>query len=397
MSYTQPTTEFAPAQRRQIGMVSTFPPQICGLATFAAALTRALERAGCAVTAVRVREHGDGSTIESPVRGEIVHGDPRSLVRAADLLSTCDAVILQHEYGIYGGNDGSEVIDLIDEITVPVVSVLHTVPLHPSEHQRSILVDLCMRSACVVVMSSMAARRLVSTYPIDRCRVAVIPHGAAVWMGPITGMSSTQTPARVRRSPQLLTWGLLGPGKGIEHVLDALALLSDMVPPVHYTVAGVTHPKVLAGAGDTYRQSLIERTRQLGLSSAVTFDDTYRDVAALTRFISCSSLVVLPYDSLDQVTSGVLVDALAAGRPVIATAFPHATELLSSGAGIVVPHRDPSALASAIRAVLCNPTRLEAMAQEARRIAPSLSWGAVARSYLRAILQLDRVSEPVAR
>jgi glycosyltransferase involved in cell wall biosynthesis len=144
----------------------------------------------------------------------------------------------------------------------------------------------------------------------------------------------------------------------------------------------VTHPKVLASAGDGYRQSLIARSKDLGLEDSVTFDDTYRDVPTLTRFIASASLVVLPYDSRDQVTSGVLVDALAAGRPVIATSFPHAMELLASGAGIVVPHGDPHALAGAIRWVLEDRRRRDAMAAEARRIAPTLSWDAVAQSYL---------------
>jgi glycosyltransferase involved in cell wall biosynthesis len=143
----------------------------------------------------------------------------------------------------------------------------------------------------------------------------------------------------------------------------------------------VTHPKVFSRDGDAYRQSLIRRSSGAGLSGAVTFDDTYRDVTALTRLVASASVVVLPYDSRDQVTSGVLVDAIAAGRPVVATAFPHAVELLSSGAGIVVPHANPLALAGAIRSVLTHPDRLEAMATEARRIAPSLRWGAVADRY----------------
>jgi glycosyltransferase involved in cell wall biosynthesis len=374
---------------------------MCGLATFAAALGGALEQAGHWVEVIRLQNGTDLAPMRPPVSGEIVNGDIRSLLLAADVLDRCDVVIVQHEYGIFGGEDGSEVLDLLDALTVPVIAVLHTVPLHPTEHQRSVLVDLCARSACAVVMSSMAAQRLVTEYPIARCRVAMVPHGA-VAVGQGAGVDSALRRAAPSRggdpsAPELLTWGLLGPGKGIEHVIDALGMLSDMTPQVRYTVAGVTHPNVLAQSGDVYRRGLVDRARALELSASVDFDDSYRDVATLTQFVASSTLVVLPYDSHDQVTSGVLVDAVAAGRPVIATEFPHAVEMLSSGAGIVVPHGDPRALAGAIRSVLGDGDRWGAMAAEARRISPRLSWGAVARSYVDQIDQIIADREPVLR
>jgi glycosyltransferase involved in cell wall biosynthesis len=193
-----------------------------------------------------------------------------------------------------------------------------------------------------------------------------------------------------------LTWGLLGPGKGIEHTIHALALLRDVIPAPRYTIAGVTHPKVFAAQGDQYRRSLVRRSSTLGIAESVTFDDTYRDVAQLTRFVASATAVVLPYDSRDQVTSGVLVDALAAGRPVIATAFPHAVELLSSGAGIVVPHADPLALADAIRLTLTDDDAIASMAAEARRIARSLTWTAVAAQYVELADSLVHASASIA-
>ena len=175
-----------------------------------------------------------------------------------------------------------------------------------------------------------------------------------------------------------------------------MALLGGLRPRPRYTVAGVTHPKVFARHGDDYRRSLIQRSWAVGTAGSITFDDTYRDLAQLTRFVASASVVVLPYDSRDQVTSGVLVDAIAAGRPVIATAFPHAIELLSSGAGIVVPHADPLALAEAIRSVLCDGGRMASMVAEARRLAPSLSWRSVARRYAHLANELMETSELVA-
>jgi glycosyltransferase involved in cell wall biosynthesis len=181
--------------------------------------------------------------------------------------------------------------------------------------------------------------------------------------------------------PLLLTWGLLGPGKGIEWAIDALALLKNLNPHAVYRIAGDTHPKVAALEGESYREMLARRALGRGVSDNVQFDAGYRDLPALAELISEASIVVLPYDSPDQVTSGVLVDAIAAGRPVVATAFPHAIELLSSGAGIVVPRRDPVALANALRTILSNPRLAESMAAEARRLAPSLAWSSVAARY----------------
>jgi glycosyltransferase involved in cell wall biosynthesis len=178
-----------------------------------------------------------------------------------------------------------------------------------------------------------------------------------------------------------LTWGLLGPGKGIEWAIDAFALLDDVDPAPTYVIAGATHPKVRERTGEAYRELLIDRAQRSGSGSRISFDDSYRDLESLTDLIRSADLVVLPYDSADQVTSGVLVDAVAAGRPVVSTAFPHAIELLASGAGIVVPQRDPAALAAAIRSVLDDPERSAAMAAEARRLAPELSWAAVAARY----------------
>ena len=173
----------------------------------------------------------------------------------------------------------------------------------------------------------------------------------------------------------MLTWGLIGPGKGIERVIEAMRTLHDLPMQPRYLVAGQTHPKVLARTGRIVpsRNAWTQAERH-GLSSSVVFDADYRDVASLTALIQSSTVVVLPYDSKDQVTSGVLVDAIAAGRPVVATAFPHAVELLSSGAGLVVDHDDPDAMALALRRVLTRPELAANMAAEASRLAPSLGW-----------------------
>jgi glycosyltransferase involved in cell wall biosynthesis len=354
------------------GILSTYPPTPCGLATFSAALATGLSANGAETRVVRV---ADGSTASSPrVVGELVNGAPPSVAAAVGLLNECDVALVQHEYGLYGGIDGDEVVAILDGLEIPSIVIAHTVLREPTSHQRSVLVDVAAVADRVIVMSEAARRRLCDGFDIDPTKVSIIPHGAAV-----PGPPSRSEPSR---RPTLLTWGLVGPGKGIERVIDAMRSLHDLHMRPRYLVAGRTHPKVLAAEGEAYRNARIEQVWNNGVASSVTFDASYRDVPALTALIQSAAVVVLPYDSADQVTSGVLVDAIAAGRPVVATAFPHAVELLSSGAGIVVDHDDPSAMAMALHRVLTEPGLAASMAAEASRLAPSMGWPVVARAFL---------------
>jgi glycosyltransferase involved in cell wall biosynthesis len=351
------------------GILSTYPPTPCGLATFSAALAGGLSANGAEVRVVRVQ---DGSPPSDPmVMGELAEGSPRSAAAAADLLNTCDVVVVQHEYGLYGGEDGDEVLDVLGSVRVPVIVIAHTVLCEPTPRQHDVLVAVTERADRVVAMSEASRERLCRSFAVDPGKVVTIPHGAAVPVGR----------AIPSRRPTLLTWGLVGPGKGIERVIDAMSMLQVLRPRPRYLVAGRTHPKVLAAEGEAYRNARIEQAWRTGVAGSVEFDADYRDVASLTTLIQSAAAVVLPYDSREQATSGVLVDALAAGRPVIATAFPHAVELLASGAGIVVDHDDPDALAIALHRTLTEPDLAAAMAAEAARIAPGLGWPVVAGAY----------------
>lgn len=372
------------AKTLRIGMVSTYPPTQCGLATFSSALERALAVYGHRVDVVRVDDGAAPEPAGSSVGAVLMPGSAASLRRSAALLNACDVAVVQHEYGIYGGEDGDEVLELIREVDRPLVVVLHTVPQQASGHQTEILIDLCQRADAVVVMSEAARDRLVRTYfPIDDSKVVTIPHGAELADHVRRGVASP--PAR---DGDLVTWGLLGPGKGIEHVIDAIALLNDLGQPVRYTVAGATHPKVREREGDAYRDALMARARQRGVANLVTFDDAYRGVRELTEYLTGFATVVLPYASTEQVTSGVLVDSIAAGRAVISTPFPHAQELLGRGGGVLVPHGDHRTLAVAIRTLTSEPDRLARLQAASRTLAPTLSWQAVASGYLALIESL---------
>lgn len=369
---TSPLQAFdrVPASARLFGILSTYPPTPCGLATFSAALASGLAAIGADVSVVRV---ADGTVSSSPrVVGELVNSSAPSVAESSEMLNQCDIAVVQHEYGLYGGADGDEVLEILGDLRVPSIVIAHTVLIEPTAHQRAVLVEVAAAADQVVVMSEAARERLCASFDVDPAKVATIPHGAAV---PVARRSGPST------RPTLLTWGLLGPGKGIERVIDAMRSLHDLRERPHYLVAGQTHPKVLAADGEAYRNARIEQASRRGVAASVSFDAGYRDVASLTALIQSAAVVVLPYDSTEQVTSGVLVDAIAAGRPVVATAFPHAVELLASGAGVVVDHDDPDAMAFALRRLLTEPALAASMAEEASRLAPSFGWPAVAGAY----------------
>lgn len=356
------------------GILSSYPPTACGLATFTAALASGMSAHDTQAGVVRIVDAGGQPSPSDRVIGELVNGSQRSLVASSDLLNQFDVAVVQHEYGLYGGTDGDEVLQVLSGLHIPSIVIAHTILTNPTPHQRSVLNDVAALADRVVVMTEAARARLCDSFDVDPSKVITIAHGAAI---------PTRRVVPERDGPPLiLTWGLIGPGKGIERAIDAMRTLHDLPMRPRYLVAGQTHPKVLAAHGESYRRDRIAQAERHGISSSVVFDADYRDVASLTALIQSSKVVVLPYDSKDQVTSGVLVDAIAAGRPVVATAFPHAVELLSSGAGLVVDHDDPDAMARALRRVLTRPELAAKMAAEASRLAPGLGWSVVAGEYL---------------
>ena len=382
-----------PGTTPTIGFLSTYPPTSCGLATFTQSLRNA-------ITAGRTSDDGLGvvSVVDTPgeraVEGilpEVIHqhvnGYRDSLKVAIKVLNAFDVVSVQHEYGIFGGPDGIEVLEIMDGLDVPAIATLHTVLSQPTPSQRSILEKVVAKAAHSVVMSETAYKRLVGEYSVEPDKIRVIPHGAHLSLGhrPQLGAEGSR--------PTMLTWGLIGPGKGFEMAIDACAELQDLDPLPRYRILGKTHPKVEASSGTAYLDGLKQRVHDLGLEHMVEFDDRYLDRDELADYLIQSDVVVLPYESTEQVTSGVLVEALAAGRPVVASAFPHAVELLANGAGSVVPHGDSTAMGSALRQIFTHPSLADHMAEKAEGIGSTLQWPSIGRRYdrLAAKLTADHV------
>lgn len=370
-----------------IGFVSTFPPTVCGIASYTESLVAAISgRSPGNHTGVISLVKGPTEGSASPVLMHHRTGNSASLRDATELLNTFDTVSIQHEFGIWGQRDGVEVLDFISRLSVPTAVTFHTVLERPTSNQRFITERLSSLTERIVVMSQTASTRLAHRYGVDPDRISVIPHGA----DPRLAGPSLATGDR----PLILTWGLIGPGKGLESAIQALTELSDMKPLPRYMIAGATHPQVRQNSGEAYRNSLVALTKSLALSSMVEFDDRYLDRRSLARLVRSADVVVIPYDSAEQVTSGVLVEAIAASKPVVATRFPHAVELLSGGAGAVVPSGDPRMLGARLRQILSDRPTRDHMTSQSRLLAANWYWPAIAERFAEGMA--DMVALPAA-
>jgi glycosyltransferase involved in cell wall biosynthesis len=369
-------------------LLGTYPPTQCGLATFSAALFAHLRGPGDHAGVVRVLDEPTRSKAPEVVHN-LVNGSALSAATAVRVLNGFDVAIVQHEYGIYGGPDGRDLIPLLEALRIPSIVVLHTVLARPTSQQCAILVDVIDAASVVVTMTQTARSRLLDIYGTSPAKVFVIPHGSA----------DNRVAAASRRrngGPMALTWGLLGPGKGIEYAIDAVALLRDRGLRVAYTVAGQTHPRVRARDGEAYRRQLEERVSARGVEDLVCFDSRFLPAEALSHLIDAADVVLLPYDSLEQVTSGVLIEAVTAGKPVVSTRFPHAVELLGDGVGLLVQRRHPADIANALNRVFTEPGLSVRMSRRSADLAPQLLWTAVANSYRKLAATLIKMRQGAA-
>ncbi len=355
------------------GVLSTYPSTQCGIATFSQALVGHLQSSGAHVGVVRVVDQPQADA--PPVVHQLVTGRAGYARDAARALNRYDVALIQHEYGIFGGPDGADVLEVLAHVDVPAIGVLHTVLTRPTRHQHVVLARLVASLSAVVTMTETARERLISGWDVDPAKVTVITHGAED-----NRSDDAERPAAAR--PTILTWGLLGHGKGIEWALHAMAGLADLTPKPLYRVVGETHPRVVEREGESYRDRLVAMTRWLDVGSMVEFDGRYLAGPDLRAVVRRADIVLLPYDSRDQVTSGVLTEAVAAGKPVVSTTFPHAVELLSDGAGLLVPQRDSGAIEAALRRVLTEPDLAASMGSRARELSAGLLWPAVADRYV---------------
>ena len=369
---------------RTIAVLGNYVPRQCGIATFTTDLTTAIatEYAATNCFVLAMNDAGKRHVYPPRVRFEIAETDIPSYRRAADFLNVgaVDVLCVQHEYGIFGGPAGSHLLELLSELRMPIVTTLHTVLANPSSAQRAVMDALTRLSERVVIMSDHGAELLRKVHGVAPSRIDVIPHG--IPDVPFAGHSKDQL--GLQGKAVILTFGLLSPDKGIEHVIDSLPAILERHPETVYVVLGATHPHVKDRHGETYRLMLEDRARHLGVDSSVIFHNRFVSHAELTEFLCAADIYITPYLNPEQITSGTLAYAVGAGKAVLSTPYRYARDLLADGRGILVPWpaQDPRAIALEVSGLLDDEGKRLALRQRAYAHGRSMVWPAVARAYV---------------
>ena len=377
---------------RSVTMIGNYPPRRCGIATFTSDVRDALVEANpsLACDVIAMTDIPEGYAYPAEV-SYALNADDREdyLVAAARIRESApDVVCLQHEFGIFGGSAGDYLLDLLDNIDVPVVSTLHTILEQPNDDQRRVFDRILARSARVVVMAERGREMLRRVWNVPLEKIALVPHGAPDV--PLVETEASKAKLGFAGREVLFTFGLLSPNKGIEVAIRALPTIVQTRPDVLYVVLGATHPSLVAREGERYRDSLLALADELGVARNVAFIDDYTDTPRLLDYLRAADVYVTPYLNVEQITSGTLSYAASLGKPVVSTPYWHAQELLADKRGALTPFGDSEALAEAVSGLLNDPHRLAAMRRRIYDHTRSMVWGRLAENYLGSFARVAR-------
>jgi glycosyltransferase involved in cell wall biosynthesis len=368
----------------RIAIVGNYLPRQCGIATFTTDLCDAVssEYGTDRLFALPVNDPESEYEYPERVRFELTEEERSSYQQAADFLNftNVDLVCLQHEYGIFGGNAGSHVLELLRNLRMPIVTTLHTVLREPNPDQHRVMVELAALSDRLIVMSQHSSQFLQDIFQVPVDKIDVIPHGVPnlAFVDP----NFYKDRFAVGGKPVLLTFGLLSPNKGVETVIQAMPRILSYNSNVRYIVAGATHPHIRRREGDRYRESLQSLAKDLGVERSVIFHNRFVSPEEMMEFIGSADIYVTPYKNEAQVVSGTLAYALGAGKAVISTPYWHALELLDQDRGTLVPFNDPSAIAEQTIHLLENEAERHAMRKRAYLYSRNMVWKRVAQDYM---------------
>jgi glycosyltransferase involved in cell wall biosynthesis len=369
---------------RRIAVIGNSLPRRCGIATFTTDLQRAIStsRPNLETCIVAMTDHGQAYHYPASVAFQVKDDAIEDYVRAADFLNAgrFDIACLQHEFGIFGGEAGANILKLLSRLTMPVVTTLHTVLAKPSVGQRAVMERIVEGSSSIIVMANKGRELLRGVYRVPDEKIEVMAHGIPDF--PFVEPDVAKDKLGFSGRSVILTFGLLSPSKGIEVMIDATPSILKRRPDAVYVVLGATHPNLVRDQGEAYRQSLMTRVQELGIEKQVVFLDKFVDQSTLLEFISMCDVYVTPYLNEAQMTSGTLAYSFGLGKPVVSTPYWHARELLADGRGVLVPFGDVAAIGNEIAQLLTNDPRRQAMRERAYAASRSMTWERTAERYL---------------
>ncbi len=375
-------------RKRQVAFLSTYPPRECGLATFTQDLVSELDKIKLLnetkVVSISLGNHDYEKNVVFDIRQDNLD----SYLEAAKKIneSKIDLLCIQHEYGIFGGDWGDYVLELMNKVNIPVVTTLHTVLPAPNSRQKYILAKVGEKSAKMITMAKNSINSLIKTYGIDANKIQVIPHGVPFRILPSREKLKIRYGCQDRKV--ISTFGLISPGKGLEYGIEAVAKVVERLDNILYLILGQTHPIVKRQSGEVYRQSLQDMVNQLGLHNNIKFIDKYLQKDELLEYLKMSDIYMTPYLSKDQTVSGTLAYAVGYGKAIVSTPYNYATEMLQNGRGLLADFRNSDSLAECLEVILSNPVLQKEFESKTKTFGRSMMWKNVASNYAKTFIDI---------
>jgi len=376
---------------RNIAFLSTYPPRECGLATFTQDLVRELDNEGILNKPKVIAVSNDKYSYSDRVILELQQHDRRSYIDTADAVNKSDIelLVIEHEYGIFGGESGEYILDFVNNLQIPFITTLHTVLPNPLEKQREILKLLGEKSAKVITMAKNTRPILENVYGIEPSKIEVIHHGVPYRI--LEPREKLKEKHGLSGKTVVSTFGLLSPGKGLEYGIEAISMVAKEYKDIIYLILGQTHPCVKKESGEVYREKLMAMVESLGIGEHVRFVDKYLTKDEIIHYLQLSDIYMTPYLGKDQAVSGTLAYAVGYGRVIVSTPYSYAKEMLAEGRGLLAEFNDASSLAKQIKYVLDNPDAKDEMERKTLSVGRTMMWGNVANQYTK--LFIDTLEE----
>jgi glycosyltransferase involved in cell wall biosynthesis len=368
---------------KKVCYLSTYPPRKCGIGVFTKDLVDAMDLYSDSVssTVIAVNENRASRRYDERVKWRIKHDDEEDYIKVAEEVnsSDIDVVNIQHEFGIFGGEWGSHVLSFLKTLRKPVVTTLHTLQPDLDPQGQRVLKEIISRSNAIVVMNNIAIG-ILAQLGIHFKKINVIPHGCPNI--PFVSSDYVKPSIGLKDRIVLCTFGLISSGKGIEYAIQALPQIVAKHPEVIYLIIGETHPMVKRIEGEKYRRMLFEQVKGLGLKNHVVFQNRFLSKMELIRYLQATDIYITPYPGANQISSGTLIYALAAGRAVVSTPYLHAKEVLNNGRGVLCDFKNSASIADAMETLLSNESLKMETETKAYEYSRSFIWSRVAKKYV---------------